>query len=81
MPPGVYKEKDYPFYPFYLVDCNGVSRRIFPYQQSFECMFYARCYSRINNGVKLYESRGDELELLSTRIIQPFIYRALVMLD
>lgn len=81
MPPGVYKEKDYPFYPFYLVDCNGVSRRIFPYQQSFECMFYARCYSRINNGVKLYEARGDELELLSPGIIPPFIYRALVMLD
>ena len=80
---GLYKQKDYDFYPYYLMDCNGILRKVKRRENSFECFDYASAFIHINSGkdVYSYDAVGKNLTVFSLDYMPPFIVRALCLID
>lgn len=80
---GLYKQKDYDFYPYYLMDCNGLLRKVKRRENSFECFDYASAYIHINNGKEAYsyDAVGKILTVGNLDYMPPFIVRALCLID
>lgn len=80
---GLYKQGSERFYPYYLVDCDGILRKVRRRANSFECFDYASTYAHIYNekDVYSYNPKTGELVFFDLNYIPPFIIRAMCLID
>lgn len=80
---GLYKQKNYIFYPFFLRDVNNIYHKVERRMSSFECLDYAFSYVWLNNGCSIYSynSNNNELTFYNLDFIPPFVIRALCLVD
>lgn len=80
---GIYKVKDLPYFPYYIVDTKGAVHKINQYYNSFEEMSYACCYYMDfeNNPVFSIDIDQMTLKFFRQEYIPSFLFRAMCMVD
>lgn len=60
---GIYKEKDYPFFPFFLTDSKKRIHKIRSYRNSLDENDYAHCYNQATRCSELYSYSKETKQL------------------
>lgn len=81
--PGIYKEQDFVYFPYYLVDIKGKIHKLPSYRTCLECMDYAHSYLLSSSGRKCFEYSDSEHTLRFQRQshVPPFVMRAMCMIN
>ena len=81
---GIYKEKDFIFYPSYIIDALGNIHKLKKSEDCFEMSDYAHSYVQSFYNMPLYGYNDAEKTIVFNRklsIVPLFIIRALCMID
>ena len=80
---GIYKEKDFVYFPYYLVDVKGKIHKLPSYRNSLECMDYAHSYIIAARGRKCFEYSENEhsVRFFQQLHVPPFVIRAMCMIS
>lgn len=81
--PGIYKVKNLPYYPYYLVDVNGKVHELKSFRKDIESFNYAYSYNYTINGKSplIYDSTEKTLMFKNQRYVPALVFRAMCMID
>lgn len=80
---GLYKERDYVFFPYYLVDIDGIPHKLKTYRESLEDMDYAHSYVQLakNKSIFGYNSNLESISFFNQPTVPLFVIRAMCLVD
>lgn len=80
---GIYKTRNLAFFPFYLVDREGISHKLKSFRESLEEMDYAHSYVLLAKGKQIFEYNevSKTICFLFQSTVPLFVIRAMCLID